>query len=61
VLQRYDGIAESTYKEQRVAKDKKKEKKAGKKDKKAKKGHDISALLSSKPAKAATKKVKEWS
>ena len=44
-----------------MAKDKKKEKKAGKKDKKAKKGHDISALLSSKPAKAATKKVKEWS
>jgi hypothetical protein len=44
-----------------VAKDKKKEKKAGKKDKNAKKGNDISALLSSKPAKAATKKVKEWS
>jgi hypothetical protein len=44
-----------------VAKDRKKEKKAGKKDKKAKKGNDISALLSSKPAKAATKKVKEWS
>jgi len=44
-----------------VAKDKKKEKKAGKKDKKAKKGNDISALLASKPAKAATKKVKEWS
>jgi hypothetical protein len=44
-----------------VAKDKKKEKKAGKKDKNAKKVNDISALLSSKPAKAATKKVKEWS
>jgi hypothetical protein len=42
-----------------VAKDKKKEKKAGKKDKKNK--SEISALLSSKPAKAATKKVKEWS
>ena len=44
-----------------MAKEKKKEKKAGKKDKKGKKTADISALLASKPAKAATKKVKEWS
>jgi hypothetical protein len=44
-----------------VAKDKKKEKKAGKKDKKGKNKSDLSVLLSSKPAKAATKKVKEWS
>jgi hypothetical protein len=61
VLQRYDGSAESLHEEQRVAKEKKKEKKAGKKDKKGKKTADISALLASKPAKAATKKVKEWS
>jgi len=44
-----------------VAKDKKKAKKAGKKDKKAKNGGELSALLSSKPAKAATKKLKDWS
>jgi hypothetical protein len=43
-----------------VAKDKKKEKKAGKKDKKGSK-RDIGALLSSKPAKAATRKLKDWS
>jgi hypothetical protein len=43
-----------------VAKDKKKEKKAGKKDKKARNG-DVAALLSSKPAKAATRKLKDWS
>jgi hypothetical protein len=46
--------------EQRVAKDKK-EKKSRKKDKKGKNKSDIAALLSSKPARAATKKVKEWS
>jgi len=44
-----------------VAKDKKKAKKAGKKDKKAKNGGELSALLSSNPAKAATKKLKDWS
>jgi hypothetical protein len=44
-----------------VAKDKKKEKKTGKKGKKGKNKSDLSVLLSSKPAKAATKKVKEWS
>ena len=44
-----------------MAKDKKKEKKSGKKDKKGKGKSDVAALLSSKPANAATKKVKEWS
>jgi len=44
-----------------VAKDKRKEKKSGKKNKKGKNKGDMSALLKSKPAKAATKKVKEWS
>ena len=44
-----------------MAKDRKKDKKSGKKDKKGKNKSDISALLSSKPAKAATQKVKEWS
>ena len=43
-----------------MAKDKK-EKKSRKKDKKGKNKSDIAALLSSKPARAATKKVKEWS
>jgi hypothetical protein len=46
---------------QHVAKDKKKDKKSAKKNKKDKKNSDIAGLLSTKPAKAASRKLKDWS